>query len=582
MAGPSNPSQIPGLLSIAPPSPSPLVPTKILDLKTNLKNLRFGNDRPGGGSSNSPYIESPIPDNASPAEQLIIDAARYSYDFPIRGGALAPINSIKDLLRISKFLQDAPKGPLFIAKQELLQLSNPKIETGKIQLGINSIENTRAYNFGINTLAQVPVNAFGIHLDRAGLFPVMNDQDKYFYIVKNKSTNENRLVLLKNSKIDFNPYINNSNLTDLGISSNKDLIMDYWGGPGSTIGILGRTTIKRTPEQTSNFKYNSGNRSISNNSIPEKTHYFSFLNSTYSKYRYNRPISPPGAPTEDQTDISNSNRPLGTIGMDFRKIFNVEEANSTVLPYSDYEDPKIKMESRIRIGNPGKINRSRIDYNVSDPDTVDQINAQPLIRNEDFEQNTLLGRDLIKFRFESIDSINPSNGIVILFRAFLDNISDSNSANWTAFNYTGRGENFYTYNNFTRTLNFSFKIAAQSRDEMKPLYQKLNYLISNLAPDYDTIFMSGPLMRLTIGDYIYRQPGFLTSLNINIDNNTPWEIALTSPESGPDKDMYELPQFLQIDALFTPIHSFLVRRYTKAPFITPPGSDNKFLKDINV
>ncbi len=566
-------ANLPGLLSLAPQLHSPLIPQKLIDLKTNLKSLKFGNDRLNGGSSSSPYIVTPIPDEATPAERFVIEASRYSVDFPVRGGALAVIESTKDLLRISRFLNDLPRGPLFLAKQELLQLSNPKIETGEA-LGIG---NNRIYNLGLNTLAQVPVNAFGLHFNRAGLIPIMDDKDKYLYIVQNKPSNENRLVLLKNSKIDNNYNTDSSLLKKLGISQDNNTLIDYWGGPGSVIGIIGNTLIKRTPEQTSAFKYESSNNSISYKTQPERTQYFTFLNSTYSKYKYNNFTGP-----TNPLPSNNNDHPLGTIGMDFRKVFNEEVANSKVLPYSNYEDPKVKLESRIRMGNPGKIKRNRIDYSTPDPDTIDKINAQPLIREKDFNQDASIGRDLIKFRFETIDSINPNNGIVILFRAFLDNFDDSNNAEWSSFKYTGRGENFYTYNSYSRTISFNFKIAAQSRDEMKPLYQKLNYLISNLAPDYDTIFMSGPLMRLTVGDYLYRQPGFLSSLNISVDNNTPWEIALNSPEGGNDSDMYELPQLLNVSAQFTPIHSFLVRRNTKAPFITPPGTDNKFLKDINV
>ena len=35
--------------------------SKLLTYKTDLKSLRFGHDRPDGGSSNQPYIETPIP-----------------------------------------------------------------------------------------------------------------------------------------------------------------------------------------------------------------------------------------------------------------------------------------------------------------------------------------------------------------------------------------------------------------------------------------------------------------------------------------------------------------------------------------
>ena len=38
----------------------------LINLKTDLKSLRFGNDRIGGGNSGQPYITTNIPDEISP------------------------------------------------------------------------------------------------------------------------------------------------------------------------------------------------------------------------------------------------------------------------------------------------------------------------------------------------------------------------------------------------------------------------------------------------------------------------------------------------------------------------------------
>ena len=37
----------------------------LIELKTNLKSLNFGGDRPGGGNSNQPFIRVPIPPQGS-------------------------------------------------------------------------------------------------------------------------------------------------------------------------------------------------------------------------------------------------------------------------------------------------------------------------------------------------------------------------------------------------------------------------------------------------------------------------------------------------------------------------------------
>ena len=55
---------------------------------------------------------------------------------------------------------------------------------------------------------------------------------------------------------------------------------------------------------------------------------------------------------------------------------------------------------------------------------------------------------------------------------------------------------------------------------MRPLYEKLNFLLSTLYPDYapDTGFMRGKIVRLTIGDLFVRTPGILESLKLTVDD----------------------------------------------------------------
>ena len=53
-----------------------------------------------------------------------------------------------------------------------------------------------------------------------------------------------------------------------------------------------------------------------------------------------------------------------------------------------------------------------------------------------------------------------------------------------------------------RNIDFQFKIAAQSKEEMFPLYTKLNYLVSNTTPEYSDVGrMRTPFIKLTVGDW---------------------------------------------------------------------------------
>ena len=178
-------------------------------------------------------------------------------------------------------------------------------------------------------------------------------------------------------------------------------------------------------------------------------------------------------------------------------------------------------------------------------------------------------RDLIRFRIEALEGDNPNRAKVMVFRSFLDSFADNYSGNWNSFKYNGRAENFYTYNGFDRKIAFSFKIAAQSRHEMIPLYRKLNFLVSNTAPDYSGTRMRGNFVRLTIGSMIDRTPGFFTAVNLKWNKEYPWDISLSHLEKGEDKDgMQVMPHILDVSCNFTPIHNFIPKKsVTDSPFI---------------
>jgi hypothetical protein len=138
----------------------------------------------------------------------------------------------------------------------------------------------------------------------------------------------------------------------------------------------------------------------------------------------------------------------------------------------------------------------------------------------------------------------------------------------------GRGEEFFTYQGFSRQISFSFKIVAFSRSELKVMYNKLNHLISQVYPDYseNTNVMRAPLVKLTLGDYFYRVPGFIESINVTADNSTSWEINLEE-KLGLDSTsaVQELPHVLEVAISFKPIHNILPKRAS----FTLDKTDNK-------
>jgi hypothetical protein len=617
------------------------------DLKSSLKNLKVDKDRPFGGSSGLPYIKGGLPED-SPAGEYIADLARYSSDGTVRGGLFSVVSSTEDTIRISRFLNDFPKGLLFTSKQIGLQKSNPKIETETR----GEVLNTQVYS-NSNLLAQIALQGTGEHVPRPGFNTndLLNDENKYEKIVSNKSTDENRLVTLYNNKIlPPTGKILPDNLEALGIS---DLpggleLFNYTGGPGSSYGD-GNTIISRVVNTTTSYDnyrilgFTKFDYTPNFKSLSEETPY----SSSYIAARYNIPngflgiddirddfnnedstiyqqsspafIRPEGVPinissinqfgnTMAYSELLSSPQYDGTNKtlQDFRQFTNAKPLATSVSYFTGGRDGNgFNRETRIGLGNPGARTREQRD-NFYTPTTngvsQDKVNMTPIYRKSiktPVELDSDDVRDLIKFCIESIDNNHPDQTNRMHFRAFITNFSDNIGAEWDSKKYMGRGENFYTYQGFTREVGFTFVVAAQSVQEMEKMYQKLNYLASTLHPDYSPGgFMRGTIHQLTIGEYFYRTPGIITSMNISVDDNYPWEIKMKQPEilaadstrtavalvtgqipptsdiANNDRGQMELPQILKIQMSFKPIMNRLPQKGLKEPILVSAGRNS--------
>jgi hypothetical protein len=562
---------------------------------TALRELKYEKDLPGGGSSGEPYITQKLP----PAYQQQYEGENIwlSDSGLIRGGFTgAAVASSRDFLRIGKFLKDAPRGPLFIAKQIGLQLSNPQLETTGV--GFRSIGPTRIYNLGINTLAQVPVNAFGGHIVRHGLTPILNEGQLYSNVVVAKDAPgtfgaENRLVVLK-AKLQQDPNAN---------------IAQYISGPGSISGI-GTTTIRRYSNTLNNPQYSeygkltvsatpgepgnpvSREPRLTTEVYPRPNPAIDYYSAQGVSERYFQSFTSPeitlstiqskndiitGSLFSKPKQIDQNVVPYDAAGRTYNQLIdfiNTKISGSqlgdsfknintgTSFTYTKGAKAKYKnlplnefnIENRIRVGGAG---------------AADEVNKIPLFESSlppgDYQLNvngrTYYPRDLIKFRIEAVNGSGADSSVWMVFRALLKDIVDNPNPTWSTVNYTGRGESFYIYKGFERTISFSFQVAAMSEAEMKPMWQKLNYLYSNTMPEYTGgNSMNASYMKLTIGDYIFRQPGVIKSLTYTIDNKSPWEIAIDDPEAVGGSNLYELPQVMNVQMTFAVIHDFLPQK----------------------
>jgi hypothetical protein len=511
-----------------------------------LLTLKYGKDSLGGGVSKQPFIVTPIPGASA--------------TFNTNGLVIA--RSTTDVERLSKFFTTTP-GLLFIAKQNVLSQTN--VRTQAASWHIPQIQPNNGPYLQTNTLAQVGLSAVGAHFDKQGLLPNGYFSPKYndnevVIGVTDKSTN--RLVILKDFKINASStttissiYPYKSLVSPLGTE-----ILNYRGGPGATLGV-GSTSI--------NFASAGKFRTGINNPLytDNRNQFYGILPTTYNVI-----VPDPAKALEDQQTYQK--QPITQL-VDFRQHLRKGIFNSNILSKSpNYggspeDGPNASIEQRVLLGDPGRRDKNIISYTsgsiingATSSIALDKVNAYPLYRSNDAQEAET--NDLVKFRIEVIDNVKPAFGTFIHFRAFIDSFSDNYSADWSPTQYIGRGEQFYTYDKFNRTINMSWTVAAQSKNELIPMYQKLNYLASSLAPTYNSKgYMAGTLVRLTVGGYLYSQPGFITSLTYDVPSESPWEIGINDANAGSDNSVKELPHIIRVSGFnFTPIHNFVPRKQT--------------------
>lgn len=438
----------------------------------------------------------------------------------VRGGAVTLAQrAVTDLERLGKVLI-SPNGLAWSAAQLALTATNPQ----------NLTSPRNRLTLPVNTLLTAGTGAAGVRFRKDGLIDIKFESG--FNYDPSKGGPKYEIKAIEEEK---NPgFLGPSDHTLKGLHNRfilssplrEDLIKSYSGGAHSVFGI-GKTEIKRYKSNPFNDIGGSGG-------------YLPIFNLNLFELR--------------QGDIPSQ------LHKDYRNVGGTVDNKPIGKPISDNR-------TRIglyKLGSPG-IERQGEEYNVYNIDTIDQISAQAIFNREDLQDPNLT--DYIKFRIAVVDNDNPLNDKIILFRAFLDSLSDNYTGNWNSYKYNGRAEEFYTYGGFQRGIDFGFKIHSQTRHEQKPLWEKLNYLVAQTAPEYKNRRMRGVFSRLTIGDWMHEIPGFFTSVNLSWQTSYPWEIQ-HDPE-GLDSDVSQYPHILDVSCNFQPIHNFAPTNSPTTPFIIP-------------
>ena len=198
----------------------------------------------------------------------------------------------------------------------------------------------------------------------------------------------------------------------------------------------------------------------------------------------------------------------------------------------------------------------------------DDIGLSGVIKNIDLSEDTNNTADVIDRTRELIskDSLPIVFSIVgepvstLVFRGFIQGLSDSFSANWSAYQYVGRGEPMYTYTGGTRGINYTMMIPVFSAKEQKPTYRKLNSLLSYTYPKYVNNLPQGTVAKMRIGDYINCY-GVITSMNVTVGQDVPWSTPESEYINGVEVPIQRiLPQVINLTISINIIHERLPER----------------------
>ena len=646
-------------------------PKPLIELKTNLKSLKFGigraSDRPGGGYSNQPYIIKDIPPDDSDSSNVFNTGGP---DSLLRGGLIAPIKAVNDVSRLTQMFFDlkSPNGLLFIAKQNTLSRSSVKTEAS-IGPGTGGGNVNQGIYLPSSTIAQAGVGFTGTHLNLLGLNPAspgLNNNNllsqiangglvKYETVaLANNAEDVNKFTTGKVTTTTPNPLYNPSfgqkqilgseqpfneteftstseivtkgnfqnrllkiwNKTQTSPSTGDDLINivePYGGGPGSILGI-GKTYTRFADQRTglnnplavTNKDYfwkGEGKATkityadLVLGSGASKT-YTSLLDNQYvdnidndfsqgngfNVYENNGKSWPTTSPLQTNNSSSTYNQlqiisePLNSGALtgnpkikDFRKtLIDDKSPNSTILSLAPgYGITGRKaLDERVNHGSPGLKNTSN-SYTVGNvggdgkPIALDKINASGFFDGKTPTTNEYRN-DLVKFSIGILKNDGSGESTYMHFRSFIDSFSDVYSSEWGDVQYIGRGDKFHNYKGYSRTINMNWTCYAQSKPELTPMYKKLNFLASSLAPDYSSGgFMRGNLARLTVGGYLYNQLGIIKSLTYTVPQESTWEIGINT-DGDSDNTVKELPHMIKVTGFsFTPIEDSLPKLRSK-------------------
>ncbi len=322
-------------------------------------------------------------------------------------------------------------------------------------------------------------------------------------------------------------------------------------------------------EKLHNAVYDGETKELSPLQAPVDNTGATFLtkNWNHSEKKY----QPTGEPTLDSTDDGNVG--ITQVGVDIPKN-QIIRKTATQTAHIDGKSPDkdgnyskgTEIIDKYKAHLYGEIAENRNPANVNTwGRSIENVNKTNHIKmgtaGRAAPGDTYLGDVINKAEIQTLDSLDKSgeeydDSIVfkikimntkelIVLRAFIEDVSDSVTPNWTSINYVGKPDPVYVYKGAERKVTLKFSLISFTKEEHKILWNKANKLLGLNYPSYAEISGGGkrmvpPMIRLTIGDYISDQPGVFENINITPRDNSPWEIEKGS----------QLPMHLDVNASF--------------------------------
>lgn len=136
----------------------------------------------------------------------------------------------------------------------------------------------------------------------------------------------------------------------------------------------------------------------------------------------------------------------------------------------------------------------------------------------------------------------------IKFRAFIEDFNHTARGQYEDIRYVGRPERFITYKGMNRTITLSLFLVAFSENETDGIWARANMLNKLVYPIGENGgFMTPPLAKLTLGNMIVDQPGYVDNVEMRLQG-IPWDI---------DK---ELPMAVKLNMNFNVIEKAFVQQ----------------------